>query len=141
MNLTVVNELCDTDIDQLMDLYANEFWCSNRCKDDVVKMLANTDVVVGVKTEDGVLIGFARVLTDFVYKATFYDVIVHPNWRSNNIGKMLMELIISHNKLENVEHFDLNCLPSMYPFYELWGFTAEVGGLGFMRKLNRHGGE
>jgi len=48
-----------------------------------------------------------------------------------------MDSIINHNRLRNVEHFDLNCLPEMYPFYEKWGFTAELGGLGFMRKFNQ----
>jgi len=72
-----------------------------------------------------------------VYKATIFDLIIHPKWRGQNIGKTLMDSIINHNRLRNVEHFDLNCLPEMYPFYEKWGFTAELGGLGFMRKFNQ----
>lgn len=137
MNLTIVNTLSDSDIDQLVDLYANEFWCNKRCKNDVSLMLLNTDITIGIKDETDKLVGFTRVLTDFVYKATIYDVIVHMDWRGKDIGKQLMDSIMNHEKLKHIEYFDLNCLPEMYPFYEKWGFTTEVGELGFMRKFNR----
>ncbi len=48
-----------------------------------------------------------------------------------------MNTIINHPELSDVEHFDLNCLPEMYKFYEQWEFTADVGELGFMRRFNK----
>ena len=136
MELSIVTSLDDKEIDQLLDLYGNEFWCNERERSDVVKMLNNTDILLVVKNGSNDLVGFARILTDYVYKATIFDLIVHPKWRGKKIGKLLMDAIINHQMLHNVEHFDLNCLPEMYPFYEHWGFTAEVGDLGFMRKFN-----
>ena len=133
----VVTNINDIDLDQLVWLYANEFWCSKRKRSDVEIMLKNTDIVVGVKTEMNELVGFARVLTDFVYKATIYDLIVHPEWRSNKIGKLLMDTVLNHQELNDIGHFDLNCLPEMYSYYEQWGFTTDVGELGFMRKFNK----
>jgi len=34
-----------------MDLYKNEFWCDKRTREDVVKMLAATDVIIGLVDE------------------------------------------------------------------------------------------
>ena len=136
MEFSIVTSLNRSEIDQLLELYGNEFWCNKRKRSDVDKMLNNTDITLGVKSGTDELVGFVRVLTDYVYKATIYDLIVHPKWRDKNIGKLLMDTILNHQKLRNVEHFDLNCLPEMYPFYERWGFTTEVGELGFMRKFN-----
>ena len=133
----IVNTLNESDQMQLIELYRNEFWCNTRQCHDVETMLKNTDIVVGVKTNENELIGFVRVLTDYVYKATIYDLIVHPNWRKRNVGKLLMDTIISHRDLKNIEHIDLSCLPAMCPFYEKWGFTTEMGELGFMRKFNK----
>ena len=49
-----------------MDLYKNEFWSDKRTREDVVKMLAATDVIIGLVDECDRLIGITRVITDFV---------------------------------------------------------------------------
>lgn len=134
---SVTAELAEKQIDQLVALYRNEFWCNERKRSDVDKMLANSDIIIGVEDKAHDLVGFARVLTDHVYKAIIFDVIVHPRWRGKKIGRLLMDAVINHSELRGVEHIDLNCLPEMYKFYEHWGFTAEVGELGFMRRFSR----
>ena len=136
MEITIVSNLNSNDIDQLLELYKNEFWCNKRRREGIEKMLNNTDIIIAAKNNKNELVGFIRVLTDYVYKATIFDLIVHPEWRGRKIGKLLMENVLNHNKLKNVEHFDLNCLPEMFKFYEQWAFTADVGELGFMRRFN-----
>jgi GNAT superfamily N-acetyltransferase len=69
-------------------------------------------------------------------KATIYDLIVHSDWRGKQLGRFLMDSVINHPDLKDVGHFDLNCLPEMYKFYQKWGFTTELGKLGFMRRFN-----
>ncbi|MDH5546045.1 MAG: GNAT family N-acetyltransferase [Gammaproteobacteria bacterium] len=130
-----IYELNSNQTDTLVALYQNEFWCHTRTRPDVDKMLKNTDIVIGAIDENSKLIGFVCILTDFVYKATIYDLIVHPHWRNQKLGQQLMEAVMNHPKLHGVEHFDLHCLPEMIPFYEKWGFTAELGELGFMRRF------
>ena len=136
MPLSIISSLNHQQIDQLVTLYSNEFWCDTRTYSDVSLMLENTDIVIGVKNGADELVGFVRVLTDYVFKATIYDLIVHPDWRGTGIGTMLMDSVIKHQALKNVDHFDLNCLPEMYLFYQRWGFTTELGGLGFMRRFH-----
>lgn len=36
---------------------------------------------------------FARILTDYVYKALILDVIVEPAYRGRGLGRLLMESI------------------------------------------------
>jgi len=80
------------------------------------------------------LIGITRVLTDFVYRAMIFDVIIKPTHRKMGLGAKLMHAVLNHPKLQTVEHFYLNCLPNMMPFYERWGFSDDVGGLKFLRR-------
>ena len=136
MKVSVVSNLTGRQVEQLVALYSNEFWCSHRKRPDVERMLKHSDIVIGAEDSDHNFVGFVRVLTDYVYKATIFDLIVHPNWRGQNLGRFLMDTVVSHPDLRDVEHFDLNCLPEMYKFYEKWGFTSEVGKLGFMRRFN-----
>lgn len=134
---SLISELNNKQIDQLVSLYSNEFWCSRRTRPGVEQMLSCSDIIIGAIDAAEDLVGFVRVLTDYVYKATIFDLIVRPDWRGHNVGRQLMNAIVSHPELEHVEHLDLNCLPEMYNFYERWGFTSDVGRLGFMRRVNR----
>ena len=130
----IVETLTESQVSELMDLYKNEFWSDKRTRQDVVKMLASTDVIIGLVDECDRLIGITRVLTDFVYRAMIFDVIIKPTHRKMGLGAKLMDAVLNHPKLQTVEHFYLNCLPNMMPFYERWGFSDDVGGLKFLRR-------
>jgi ribosomal protein S18 acetylase RimI-like enzyme len=82
------------------------------------------------------LIGFARVLTDFTFKALIFDVIVNPDYRGLGLGDRLVSLIVSHPRLKSVASFELYCLPELIPFYERHGFGDDVGGIRLMRRTN-----
>jgi predicted GNAT family N-acyltransferase len=138
----IVETLTESQVSDLMDLYKNEFWSDKRTRQDVVKMLAATDVIIGLVDEcDSLrdsyasrLIGITRVLTDFVYRAMIFDVIIKPTHRKMGLGAKLMDAVLNHPKLQTVEHLALNCLPHMVPFYERWGFSDDVGEIKFLRR-------
>jgi GNAT superfamily N-acetyltransferase len=129
-------ERLDGDLpEQLHRLYLAEWWTHRRDVEDVRRMLEGSDVVLGLVDDDtGALAGFARVVTDFVYKALVLDVIVEAGYRSTGLGARLMDEVVGHPRLKDVLHFELYCRPELVPFYERWGFTAELGELQFMRR-------
>ncbi len=47
----IVETLTESQVSDLMDLYKNEFWSDKRTRQDVVKMLASTDVIIGLVDE------------------------------------------------------------------------------------------
>ncbi|MBQ4837098.1 GNAT family N-acetyltransferase [Pseudoalteromonas luteoviolacea] len=103
---------------------------------DTIDCVSGSQVCVGIVGDQGELVGFARVLSDFIYKAVIFDVIAAPEERGNGLGIKLMELIKHHPKLSKIRHFELYCLPDMEPFYEKLGFTSEVGGIRLLRCEN-----
>ncbi|MEG4987624.1 GNAT family N-acetyltransferase [Microcoleus sp. BR0-C5] len=133
-NYRIVETLTESQVSDLMDLYKNEFWSDKRTREDVVKMLAATDVIIGFVDESDRLIAFTRVITDFVYRAMIFDVIIKLTHRKMGLGAKLMDAVLNHPELQAVENFALNCLPNMMPFYERWGFTDDVGEMKFMRR-------
>jgi predicted GNAT family N-acyltransferase len=132
----IVSELTEQQISELTDLYRNEFWSQNRTQPDVAKMLAASDIVIGLLDECDQLVAFIRVLTDFVYRAFILDVIVKPTHRNQGLGKKLLESVVHHPQLQSVEYLVLYCLPEMVSFYECWGFTAQVHRLQLMLRPN-----
>jgi len=47
----IVEILTESQVSDLMDLYKNEFWSGKRTLQDVEKMLAATDVIIGLVDE------------------------------------------------------------------------------------------
>ena len=121
----------------LLRLYRGEWWSRNRSEADVRRMLDGADLVlVGVEDEaNGELVGFTRVLTDGVFKAIVFDVIVAPDRRGDGIGRMLVEAALAHARVRDVEHVELYCRPQHVPFYEKWNFGCVPADLRFMRRV------
>ncbi|WP_071191184.1 GNAT family N-acetyltransferase [Trichormus sp. NMC-1] len=136
MNYKVVNQLTETQVYELVELYKNEFWSKGRTYERVVKMLKGSDIIIALVGDNEELIGFCRVLTDFVYRGTLYDVIIKSNYREMGFGAKLLDEVINHPQLQEVENIALYCLSEMIPFYEKWGFQYDVDGLKLMRRYN-----
>jgi predicted GNAT family N-acyltransferase len=137
MNYQIVDRLSENQIVELVDLYKNEFWSKKRTYPDVIKMLAASDIIIALVDQDQQLIGFTRILTDFVYRATVYDVIVKPSHRKIGLGAKLIDAVINHPQLQEVEQIALYCLPEMIPFYQRWGFTNQVGEIKLMYRYKQ----
>lgn len=134
MSHILVHELTDDHVRQLHVLFQNEWWTEDRPLEEIQAMIRNTRFLfakIDVKT--GRLIAFARVLSDQVFKALIMDVVVHPDFRRQGLGRHLMSSIAEHEKLRGVKHFELYCLNDMVPYYEHLGFTTELGEVRFMR--------
>ncbi|QZX99924.1 GNAT family N-acetyltransferase [Halobaculum rubrum] len=119
MTLTRV-ELAADDTDDLLALYREYGWWDDRERDDVAHALANTDLALGLRDGDE-LIAAARVITDFVYYARVYDVVVATERRGDGVGRALLEAVVTHDRLGDVNPV-LLCREGLVPFYESAGF-------------------
>lgn len=135
MSYHIITTIDGQHVDDLYGLYKQEWWSDKRKFEDVLRMLENTDVLIGIcDNETNKLIGFARVLSDFVYKALILDVIVHEDYQGKGLGGLLLDQIITQPKLQSVQSFELYCKSDKMSFYEKWGFTEKLGDLNLMRK-------
>jgi len=85
-------------------------------------MLRHTDVAVCAWDGDQ-LVGFGRVLTDYVYRATIWDVIVDKAYQKQGIGSEIVQRILHHPRLKRVELFWL--CTRRPKFYEKLGFSSK----------------
>ncbi len=117
----------DEQVGELRFLLQQLWWCKERRDDGIRKMLDESDVTFFViEQKTGKLVGFARVLTDFVYRALLLDVVVEKGHRGKLLGRLLIDSVMRHPRLEQVEGFILFCLPEMFPFYRRWGFDENL---------------
>ncbi|MDD3343852.1 MAG: GNAT family N-acetyltransferase [Sulfurospirillaceae bacterium] len=134
--MQVVTKLTENQIKQLHVLYQNEWWCSERSLEDTKICVENSQVIIGIIDDHGNLKGFSRILTDTIFKALIFDVIVAPEYRAKGLGKLLVNAIKTNEMLKNVKHFELYCKSDMVSFYESYGFTCNVGDIQLMRWSN-----
>ncbi len=131
----LITALSERHTQQLHQLYLGEWWTYARTLADTRSVLEHSDFVVGiVGSSDDELKAFARVLTDWTFKALVFDVIVAPHCRTAGLGRQLLEHLVTHPALARVRHLELYCLPDLVPFYEQWGFSTSVSGVTLMRK-------
>ncbi len=116
------SERKDFDPEQLLRLYDHAPWSKGRTVEETRDMLAHTDLVLSA-WEGGQLIAFGRVLTDYIYRASIWDVIVDPAYQGQDIGTQIMHRILEHPSLKQVELFWL-CTRDKQAFYERLGFSA-----------------
>jgi predicted GNAT family N-acyltransferase len=81
------------------------------------------------------LVGFTRVLTDRAFKALIFDVIVAQAHRHAGLGQRLIQHVLDHPMLAQVEHIELYCKPELIPFYEHWGFSTTPVDVNLMRRV------
>ncbi len=122
---------------QLHELYLQQWWSNTRTPEEVDLVLAGSSITLGMVDDHNNLIGFTRVLTDGIFKAIMFDVIVNEQYRGHKIGSQLVGYVKKHPKLSRVKHLELYCLPELQGYYQQFGFETDVGGMELMRLTMR----
>ncbi|MEB3881810.1 GNAT family N-acetyltransferase [Lyngbya sp. CCY1209] len=109
------------DLRQILDLFQTAaFWARDRRLEDLEIAIANSDPVVTV-WDGNHTVGFARATSDGVYRATIWDVVIHPDYQGGGLGRKLVQTVLGHPKLCRVERVYL-MTSRQQKFYERIGF-------------------
>jgi len=131
--MKIINELNENQIQDLHKLYQNEWWTKGRTIEETRNCVNGSQINIGIVDDKDQLQAYARILTDYTFKALIFDIIVSSEYRGTWLGKKLISLIKKHERLQRVKHFELYCLPEVFPFYEKYGFSSNVGEIKLMR--------
>ncbi|MCJ8281501.1 MAG: GNAT family N-acetyltransferase [Rivularia sp. ALOHA_DT_140] len=113
------------DIQQLKELFClGAFWAKERNIEDLAEAIKNSEPVIAVWNKQQ-LIGFARATSDGVYRATIWDVVIHPDFRGTGLGSKLVETVLSHPRMSKVERVYL-MTTHQQKFYEKIGFEQNT---------------
>ncbi|WP_244401918.1 GNAT family N-acetyltransferase [Parageobacillus sp. KH3-4] len=82
---------------------------------------------------DGRIVGFGRALSDGVFNAAIYDVVVHRDFQKRGIGKAIVEDLLA--QLRHVSCVHLIATTGNEPFYQQAGFKKIKTAMG--RYLSR----
>ena len=70
------------------------------------------------------LVGFGRVLTDFVLHAMIFDMIVLPDYQGKGIGTVIIDELVKRCRDHGIRDVQLFCAKGKRGFYEKHGFEV-----------------
>jgi GNAT superfamily N-acetyltransferase len=114
--------------EQLQALFRQTDWAEDRSIEGIQTMLEGTAVVLGAY-EDDRLIGFARTITDGIYRGLIDDVVVEESRRGQGIGSELMGKLLERLTEIGIEEIFLHCGKDVVPFYQRHGFKITRGAV------------
>lgn len=129
-----IEQLDESQLVQVHSLMKNEWWCSDRSLEDVRRVVAGSDLMLACLNHDEEILAFSRVLTDGIFKAVLFDVIVRPDYRDRGVGKILVEQLVNHPILVSVKSIELYCPDRISGFYKGMGFDVSDSKLHCLRR-------
>ncbi|HAZ46144.1 MAG TPA: GNAT family N-acetyltransferase [Cyanobacteria bacterium UBA11371] len=120
-----------------IDLYELEELCdavgwSRRPLRKVRKAIQHSFLVVSMwemRANRRRLIGFSRATSDHAFNATIWDVVVHPDFQGQGLGKSLMKYTIKKLRSEDISNITLFADPHVVDFYHGLGFISDPEGI------------
>lgn len=135
-NLSNLNNIYIT-INQQINLYELEELCDSvgwvrRPIKKVKTALENSFITICLlekQKDKNVLIGFARATSDHSFNATIWDVVIHPKFQSQGLGKTLMNELIKELRYKDISTITLFADPQVLNFYRTLGFMSDPDGV------------
>lgn len=121
----------DIDLYELEELCDAVGWARRPIR-KVRKAIQHSFLVVTMWEQQGNrrrLIGFSRATSDHAFNATIWDVVVHPDYQGNGLGRVLMKQLIKKLRSEDISNVTLFADPQVVDFYRNLGFVPDPEGI------------
>ena len=106
------------------------YWGKGRTMEQTLKTIENS-FCFGMYTKSNQQIGFAKVVTDFVFFGNIMDVIIDPQYQGKGLGKNLVEFMLHHEVMKGLQTITLKTKDA-HSFYEQYGFKKIGDSLLYM---------
>lgn len=110
------------DINRIKELLDSSYWASNRDYNVIEKSIKHSECICVY--DNDLIIGFARIVTDYSTVFWLADVIVDSKYRGRGIGKYMLDYI------SNLEYFKplkgILATRDAFALYEKYGFHKEA---------------
>ncbi len=126
------------DKDEYFSLFNTTGWNQEyqASPDDLERVNRNSWLVVCAYDENK-LVGFGRVVTDFVLHAMIFDMIILPDYQGRGIGTLILTRLVNRCLEQGIRDIQLFCAKGKRAFYEKNGFEAraeDAPGMQFKKK-------
>lgn len=133
-NYTIRTELKNSDFEYIHQELRNTYWAQSRRFEENYMAFSNSLAFILSDQNDNV-VGFARVITDYVIFAYLADVYINNNYRGQGLGKFLIHHILRESKVSKVRKLMLKTNDAQN-LYAKFGFIVPQNYESIMEKFN-----
>ncbi|MBL5768378.1 GNAT family N-acetyltransferase [Heyndrickxia sporothermodurans] len=125
MDIKIHSDFSKVNPEEMKEIYTSVGWTKH--SEEIIKQVFEASNVLAFVTVNGRVIGFGRGMSDGVFNAAIYDVIVHPDFQKQGIAKQIMEYLL--DKLSNVSCVHLISTTGNEGFYKRLGLKKLKTGM------------
>ncbi|QIH77436.1 GNAT family N-acetyltransferase [Macrococcoides canis] len=129
-NISIYNCYEEQDITRMVEVYKSVGWMNHDY--NKVSIILNNSTHIAIAKLDDNIIGFARALSDGVFNAAIYDVVVCPEYQKRGIAKLLLENLLA--QFEDLSCIHLISTTGNEAFYKKIGFKKLTTGMAIYHK-------
>jgi ribosomal protein S18 acetylase RimI-like enzyme len=118
LELNLHHNFSEVDLVEIEEIYLSVNWTKHT--PEVIKQVFKSSNLCVFAFVNGKLAGFGRAMTDGVFNAAIYDVIVHPRFQRQSVAKRIMEDLLY--QLKDVSCIHLISTTGNEGFYQKLGF-------------------
>lgn len=96
------------------------YWAKSRAPEHIEKSIKNS--LCFAILVDGLQVGFARVITDYVTTYYICDVVIDIAYRGQGLGKLLVRTIVEDERLQGL--YGILATANAHGLYEKFGFRT-----------------
>lgn len=119
-NFTISTNPAKLNFDTIYSFLTRSYWANTRPREVMERSIQhslNFGIYVGEQQ-----VGFARVVTDYATFAWLCDVFVEEAFRSEGLGKWLIETVVNYPELQGLRRWML-ATRDAHGLYRQYGFT------------------
>ncbi|MEK5391319.1 GNAT family N-acetyltransferase [Margalitia sp. FSL K6-0131] len=125
MNVIFQEDLSNVNWTEMKQVYQSVGW--NKHTEEIIQSVFQASNVIVIVRDEMRIVGFGRALTDGVFNAAIYDVVVHKHFQGKGIAKQIIMLLT--RRLEGVSCIHLISTTGNEAFYEKMGFQKLKTGM------------
>ncbi|MGG3641542.1 GNAT family N-acetyltransferase [Bacillus gobiensis] len=125
MDIKIHSDISNVNLDEMREIFRSVGWTKHT--NETINQVFEASNVIALVTKNGRMIGFGRAISDGVFNAAIYDVIVHPDFQKRGIAKKIMEFLL--DKLSNVSCVHLISTIGNEEFYQKLGLKKTKTGM------------
>ena len=123
--ITLKYKLEPNDLPNLQNIYQSVGWLKH--DEAVIKKVFDASTHKVFVMDDEKIIGFARALSDGVFNAAIYDVVVHKDFQNKGFARIALEELLQ--QLEHISCIQLIATTGNDTFYKKFGFNKLKTGM------------
>ena len=117
MHIEIHSDFTNANLDEMKEIYLSVGWMKHT--NEIIRQVFEASNVVALVKVNGRIIGIGRGMTDGVFNAAIYDVVVHRDFQGQGMAKKIVEFLL--DRLSNISCVHLISTSGNEGFYQKIG--------------------